>query len=56
MRRSRLERSTQEGMPLGHLLLAAARLQTRCAVDRQVTLLRFRLLTIFDVSVKHTAR
>jgi hypothetical protein len=42
-------------MPLGisSSQLAAA---TRRSDDRQVTLLRFRLLTIGDVSVKHTGR
>ena len=41
---------------LGHLLLVAAEPATHPSVDRQITLLGFRLLTICDVSVKHSAR
>jgi hypothetical protein len=55
MRRSRLrERSLEKGMPLG--ISSFRFLAWNFRSGRQVTLLRFRLLTNCAISVKHTAR
>jgi hypothetical protein len=43
-------------MPLGTSSSRGCAPATRRSVDRQVTMLRYRLLTIRDVSVKHTGR
>lgn len=56
--RNRIYRNDMRGRKpsLAHLLLAAAHVAARRSVDRQVRLLRFRLLTICGVSVKYAAR